>query len=149
MLRPIVMAAVAAAVLLVSPTSHAQFAKPEDAVKYRQSVFTVMGRSMGGLNAVVRGDRPYNAAEVQRNAEIIAMMAGLPWTAFGPGTESPKALPAIWKEGDKFKKAQDGLQDAAAKLVAASKTGKVEDLRGAFGNVGASCKACHDDFRGK
>lgn len=149
MLRPIVMAAVAAAVLLVSPTSHAQFAKPEDAVKYRQSVFTVMARSFGGLNLVVKGERPYNAAEVQRNAEIVAMMASLPWTAFGAGTESPKALPAIWKEGDKFKKAQDSLQDATAKLVAASKTGKVEDLRGAFGAVGQSCKACHDDFRGK
>jgi cytochrome c556 len=34
-----------------------------------------------------------------------------------------------------------------AKLNAAAKTGNLDQIKAAFGAAGASCKACHDDFR--
>jgi cytochrome c556 len=34
-------------------------------------------------------------------------------------------------------------------LAAAAKTGKLDDLKTAFGNTAATCKGCHDTFRAK
>lgn len=35
----------------------------------------------------------------------------------------------------------------AMKLNAAAKTGNLDQIKAAFGNVAGSCKACHDSFR--
>ena len=40
----------------------AQFAKAEDAIKYRQSALTVMSNHMGRLAAMAKGERPFDAA---------------------------------------------------------------------------------------
>ena len=65
----------------------AQFAKPEDAVKYRKAAFTVMAAHFGRVGAMVQGRVPFDAAAAQSNAEIATMMSKLPFTAFGPGTD--------------------------------------------------------------
>jgi cytochrome c556 len=134
---------------LIPFAASAQFAKPEDAIKYRQSALAVQGRHFGLINATVKGDRPFDAAQVTRDAEIVAMMSSLPWTAFGAGTEGGKAKPEIWKESADFKKKSEDLQAATAKLVVAAKGGKMEDIRAAFGATGQTCKACHDEYRSK
>jgi len=33
-------------------------------------------------------------------------------------------------------------------LLAAAQTGKLEEIKAAYGETGASCKSCHDTFRG-
>jgi len=33
------------------------------------------------------------------------------------------------------------------KLVAAAKTGNLDNLKAAFGSAAPTCKACHDNFR--
>ena len=50
--------------LSIASPAFAQFAKPEDAVKYRQSTFALMGAHMGRLAAVVKGETPYNKDNV-------------------------------------------------------------------------------------
>lgn len=127
----------------------AQFAKPEDAIKYRQSAFALMGAHMGRLAAVVKGEVPYNKEDVARNAAIISTLSSLPWQAFGPGTEGGKAEPAIWKESAKFKTASDRMQAAVAELNTAAQSGNPENLKKALGATSQTCKACHDDFRKK
>jgi hypothetical protein len=44
---------------LFAQTAQAQFAKPEDAIKYRQSVFTVLGNSFGSYVMILMA--PTNA----------------------------------------------------------------------------------------
>ena len=127
----------------------AQFQKSEDAIKYRQSAFTVMGNSFGKISAVVKGDVPYNKDEVAKNAAIVAMMSTLPWQAFGPGTEGGKAQSDIWSDNAKFKAASEKMQLAAADLNKAAQSGDLESIKKAFAATGASCKNCHDDFRKK
>ena len=39
------------------------------------------------------------------------------------------------------------MQAEIAKLNTAAKAGNVDALKAAFGPAGASCKACHDNFR--
>ena len=138
----------ALALTLATPAM-AQFAKPEDAIKYRQSAFALMGTHMGRLAAVVKGEVPYNKEDVARNAAIISTLSSLPWQAFGPGTEGGKAEPAIWKESAKFKTASDRMQAAVAELNTAAQSGNPENLKKALGATSQTCKACHDDFRKK
>jgi cytochrome c556 len=138
----------ALALTLAAPAM-AQFAKPEDAIKYRQSAFALMGAHMGRLAAVVKGEVPYNKEDVVRNAAIISTLSSMPWQAFGPGTEGGKAEPAIWKESAKFKSAADKMQAAVAELNTAAQSGNPENLKKALGATSQTCKACHDDFRKK
>lgn len=130
-------------------TASAQFAKKEDAIKYRQSAFSLMGTHMNRIAAVTKGEVPFNAAEVQKSAAVIATLSALPWEAFGPGTEGGKAKPAIWKEMDKVKGGADKLMKAAADLNTAAKSGNLEQIKKAFGATGQACKACHDDYKDK
>ena len=148
-LQKITLAATATVLTIGSGFAFAQFQKPEDAIKYRQSVYTVLGNSFGKISAVVKGEVPYNKDDVAKNAAIIAMMSTLPWQAFGPGTEGGKAQPAIWSDNAKFKAASEKMQLAVVDLNKAAQSGDLENIKKAFGATGQTCKGCHDDFRKK
>jgi cytochrome c556 len=142
----------AAAVMIgagLSLPAAAQFQKPEDAIKYRKAVFTVMGNHMGRLGAMVNNKAPYDAKAAAASAEVLATLAPLPWSAFGEGTDKgeTRAQANIWSEADKFKAGATKMQDEIAKLDAAAKTNDLAKLKAAFGPVGQSCKGCHDNFR--
>lgn len=138
----------ASAALLATPAS-AQFAKSEDAIKYRQSALFVMGQHFGRLGAMANGKAPFDAKLAQDNAAVLESMAKLPWAGFGDGTEGGKAKPEIWKEKAKFNDHADKFQAEAIKLAAAAKTGDLAQLKTAFGPAAQTCKACHDAFRNR
>ena len=148
-LQKIVLASTATVLTISAGIAFAQFQKPEDAIKYRQSAFTVMANSFGKIGAVVKGEAPYNKDEVVKNAAIVTMMSTLPWQAFGPGTEGGKAQSDIWSDNAKFKSASEKMQLAVVDLNKAAQSGDLESIKKAFGTAGASCKNCHDDFRKK
>jgi cytochrome c556 len=129
--------------------AQAQFAKPEDAIKYRKASFTVMAAHFGRLGAMANGRAPYDAKAAADNAEVVATLSKLPWAAFGEGTDKgdTRAKPEIWKEAAKYKEAADKMQAEIVKLNTAAKAGNIDALKAAFGPAAASCKACHDNFR--
>jgi cytochrome c556 len=129
--------------------AQAQFAKPEDAIKYRKASFTVMAAHFGRLGAMANGRTPYDAKAAADNADVVATLSKLPWTAFGEGTDKgdTRAKPEVWKEATKFKEASDKMQAEIVKLNTAAKAGNIDALKVAFGPAAASCKACHDNFR--
>lgn len=140
----------AAAALAGAAPASAQFAKPEDAIKYRQSALFVMAQHFGRLGAMANGRIPFDAKAAADNADVVANMAKLPWAGFGPGTDKgapTKAKPEIWAEQAKFKEHSEKLIAETTKLAAAAKTGSVDNLKAAFGPTAGSCKACHDSFR--
>jgi len=142
--------ALAALAAGLSGPAAAQFAKPEDAIKYRQSALFMMSQHVGRLGAMANGRTPFDAKAAAENAEIVQALSHLPWAGFGPGTDKgapTKAEPAVWSEPAKFKAASERLQAETANLAAAAKTGNLDNLKAAFGPTAASCKACHDDFR--
>ena len=146
-----IFAAGLAAMVTALPAA-AQFAKPEDAIKYRQSVMTVMTAHFGRISAVVQGKVPYDAKATADNAAIVLTMSRLPFTAFVEGSDkggNTKAKPEIWKEMDKFQAGGKDLQEQAAKLDAAAKSGNLDAVKAAFGDTGKACKACHDNFKDK
>ena len=136
---------------VLSFSAAAQFAKPEDAVKYRKATFTVMSAHTQRLGQMAQGKVPFDAKTAAENADVLASMAKLPWAAFGEGTETAdtKAKPEVWKQGAKFKEIADKLQADTAKLAVAAKTGKEDAFKTAFATAAGNCKSCHDDFRNK
>ena len=142
--------ALTGALVALSLPAAAQFDKPEDAVKYRQSSLFVMGQHFARVGAMANGRVPFDAKVAADNAEIVAAMAKLPWAAFGPGTDKgapTKAKPEIWTEQAKFKDAGDKAMAETAKLAAAAKTGNLDALKTAFAATAGTCKACHDAYR--
>lgn len=144
--------AAAAALVSLSAPAVAQFAKPEDAIKYRQSALSLMGTHFGRIGAMANGRVPYDAKVAADNAELVATLSKLPWAGFTPGTESggnTKAKPEIWTEQVKFKDNSDKFQAETARLAAAAKTGNLDTLKTAFAATADSCKTCHDAYRAK
>jgi cytochrome c556 len=127
----------------------AQFAKPEDAIKYRKAAFTVMATHFGRVAAMANGRIPFDAKAAADNAEIATMMSKLPYAGFVPGSDKgeTKAEPKIWTEMDKFNAAASKMQEEMAKLNVAAKGGNLDAIKAAVGETGKSCKACHDNYR--
>ena len=151
-MKPFVHLASACALLAVSVSASAQFAKPEDSIRYRQSSLFIMGQHFARVGAMANGRTPFDAKVAAENAEIVAAMAKLPWAGFGPGTDKgapTKAKAEIWSEQAKFREAGEKTTAETAKLAAAAKTGNLDALKAAFGATAGSCKACHDAYRGQ
>ena len=113
--------ALTCATLFAALPAHAQFQKPEDAIKYRKGAFTVMAAHFGRIGAMANGRVPFKG--------------------------ETRAKPEIWTDAAKFKEGSQAMIDAVGKLNAAAKTGNLDQIKAAFGDAGKTCKACHDNFR--
>jgi cytochrome c556 len=138
----------ACAVTLSAPAA-AQFAKPEDAVKYRKNALFVMQQNFARLGAMASGRAPFDAKVAADSAAVAAFVSTLPWAAFGEGTDKgdTRAKPEIWKEPAKFKEYADKMEAEMAKLSSIAKTGNLDGIKVAVGAAGATCKTCHDAYR--
>jgi cytochrome c556 len=137
------------AMLAVAFPAAAQFAKPEDAYKYRASVMTLQGAHMSRINAQLRSANP-DIAVIQQNVAVLDTLNRLFFTAFPEGSDmvaSSRAKPEIWQQQAKFRDLAERLNGDVAKLQAAAKSGDVGATRSAFQTTAQTCKACHDDFR--
>jgi|CXWL01.1.fsa_nt_gi cytochrome c556 len=151
MKRKMVMAALALAVGAGASFQASAQAKPEALVKQRQAAMTLQAKYFGPIGAMVQGKMPYDAAIVTRNAAYLEDLAKMPWDGFQASTADLKsdAKPEIYKEMDKFKGYWEKFEGNAAKLAAAAKSGDQGAVKAAFGEVGKSCKGCHDDYKVK
>jgi cytochrome c556 len=144
------MVAAGLAALFTSTPAAAQFAKPEDAIRYRQAGMTIMATHFGRVAAMANGRVPFDAKAAADNAELATIVSKLPFAGFVEGSDKgapTKAEPKIWTENDKFRAAASKMQDEMAKLNAAAKTGSIDAMKTAVGATGQACKACHDSYR--
>jgi cytochrome c556 len=135
---------------LVSLPAAAQFQKPEDAIKYRQSALFVMATHFGRVAAMAQGKAPFDAKTAADSSAIVVTMSKLPWAAFGEGTDKgapTRAKPEVWKDWAKVKDLSAKMMAEAEKLDAAAKTGNLDTIKAAVSALGGACKACHDDYR--
>ena len=129
----------------------AQFAKAEDAVKYRQSALFVMQQNFSRVAGMAAGKIPFDAKVAADSATVAEFASKLPWAGFGPGTDKPesKAKPEIWTSKAKFDDYATKMQAEMAKLATATKSGNLDSIKVAVNATGGTCKSCHDDFRAK
>ena len=144
----ILLASVAAAFALPAA---AQFAKPEDAIKYRKNALFVMQQNFGRVAGMAAGKIPFDAKIAADSAAVAEFVGKLPWAGFGPGTDlgDTKAKPEIWANKAKFDDIAKKMDAEMVKLSATAKTGNLENIKVAANAVGGTCKTCHDDYRAK
>ena len=135
--------------LMIAVPASAQFAKPEDAIKYRKSALYVMQTHFGRVAAMASGKAPFDPKLAADSAAVAEYVSKLPWTAFVEGSDKgdTRAKPEIWKDQAKFKEYAEKMQGEMGKLALAAKSGNLDSIRTAVGATGASCKSCHDTFR--
>ncbi len=141
----------AAVVVTLAAPASAQFAKPEDAIKYRKNSLFVMQQNFGRVAAMAAGKAPFDAKVAAESAAVAEFVGKLPWVAFVDGTDKgeTKALADIWKDKAKFNEYADKMQAEMTKLSAAAKSGNLDSIKLAVNATGGTCKTCHDAFRGK
>jgi len=134
---------------LTALPAQAQFRNAEAAIKYRQSAMYLQNNHLSRLFAMANGQVPFDAKVAAEQIEIVSALNRLQFTAFIDGSDkgNSNAKPEVWSEKDKFSAAATKSQEDIGKLVAAGKTGSLDQIKAAVGAVGKSCKACHDDYR--
>ena len=140
--------------LAVSLTAAAQLS-PEEQIETRKAGFTYMAWNMGKIKAqVIDESVEYNPEQVSAAAQTIAAIANSGMGAlFGPGTDhdvgdqATRADPALFDNMNDMAELAGNLGTASDNLVTAAATGDPSAVRAAFGEVGKSCKACHDKYR--
>jgi cytochrome c556 len=146
MMRAVWIAALATGMALPAA---AQFARPEEAVKYRQATWFVLNQHFTRIGAMTRGRVPFDGRLALRDAEVVAALARLPSTAFGPGTNLPNnhARPEIWTETQRFRELGDRLVADTTRLLAVARTQDLDQIKAAYGAAANTCKECHDAYR--
>lgn len=127
----------------------AQFAKPEDAIKYRKSAMFLMQQNFGRVGAMASGKAPFDPKIAAESAAIAEFMSKLPWLAYIQGSDKgdTRAKPEIWKDPAKFKDYADKMQAEMSKLAIVAKAGNFDGIKAGVSATGGACKTCHDDFR--
>lgn len=138
-----------AAAVFMHAAAHAQFARPDTAVKYRQSAFYVMGQHFSRIGAMANGKIPLDTKLASEDAETVAALAKLPIRGFIAGTEtlSAKVKAEAWAEMPKFRALYDNMVVEAGTLAAAARSNNLAQLKAAFAATAAACKACHDQYK--
>ncbi|MGD9222033.1 MAG: cytochrome c [Desulfobacteraceae bacterium] len=128
----------------------AEYAKPEDAIKYRKSVMQVIKKHFGSMAAVVKAEMPFDKAAFANDAKVVAMMSKLPWEASllpgsfeGDTTLKEKAL----KESDGFLAEAKRFENASRELAVAAESGEMAAIKKQFGATAQTCGGCHKPYR--
>lgn len=116
----------------------------------REAFMKQNGRLLGAVAPVVKGEQPFDAAEVLAALEAFndnaqKFDAG---AMFPAGSEGGEAAPAIWSDRAGFEAAIEEYKAAAAAAIEAPPQ-DVEALRASFGRIGGSCSDCHRTYRVK
>ncbi|QFU10497.1 Cytochrome c' precursor [Stutzerimonas frequens] len=143
-----------AAVLLASTASQAQM-KPEEMVETRQAGYQFMSWNMGKIKAqVVDGKEPYDQAKVAAAANAIAAIANSGMgSLYSPDTtteqlgKATRLKPEFFQNLDEAGQIGRKFTAAANQLAKVAAEGDQAAIKKAFGDVGGSCKSCHDKFR--
>lgn len=129
-------------------------AKPEDAIKYRQSGYAFMAWNMGRIKQNVEGN--FNKDEVVKAANAIQAIANsgmgalyLPGTDKGKGWEESRAKPEIWTDKEKMGKVATEFVKEANEMAKVAAGGDAAAVKAQLGKLGGTCKGCHDDFKAK
>ena len=141
--------------LAIAGLSAAAFAanlEPAEQIETRQAGYKFMSWNMKKIKANLEGN--YSQPAVQGAANAIAGIANSGMGAlYGPGTDraigdvQTRVKPELFTEREEVGRVARNFIVAANDLVEVAALGDPDDVKAAFGALGKSCKACHDQFR--
>lgn len=119
-------------------------------VKQRMEAMKAISRSQKQIIAMIRAERPFNAAKVAAAARGIEQHATQMPQLFPEGSHHgvSEASPDIWQEWEGFVALSEQLRRRARALRAKAEVATgAEDIRSELLALGKACKSCHSDFR--
>ena len=125
--------------------SGAAFAGP---IEDRQANMKAVGKAMGALAAIAKKEAPCDAPVVNTNATTLANNVKESKAHFPEGSETGDketwAKSEIWQNKADFEAKADKSVEAAMQMAAVTEEA---NFGAALGALGATCKACHQDYR--
>lgn len=145
--------AVAAFAIGLSTTTLAQsIGKPEDQIRWRQSVMQTLNWSLQRIKSNIDGT--FNKEQVIQAANVIQALANSGSGAlFAPGTDTGKGWhdtgvkPELFTNSAKLKEVGMAYNKEANEMAKVAAGGDAAAVKAQFGNLGKACKGCHDEFR--
>ncbi|MFV2029838.1 c-type cytochrome [Neisseria sp. S1] len=114
----------------------------------RTTAFKAMMPNFSSMGKMVKGEEPYDVEKFKTAAAAFAEDSKKPFEHFQKDEQGDgDLLPVTWEKPDEFNAQKEKFAAAVAELNAQAQTGNLEAIKVAYGNVGASCKSCHDTFR--
>jgi cytochrome c556 len=124
--------------------------KPETAIHYRQSVYTMIGWNFMPMVEMIKSKTPWDSTAFALHADRIAALAPQLLEGFPEGSDKgaeTEAKADIWKSMDDFKSKMNDLVRESKTLADVAKTGDEAKMRDQFKKTAGTCKACHDKYR--
>jgi cytochrome c556 len=126
-------------------------ATPAETIKARRVAFKDMGKSMKAIGGQLKSGTP-DVAVIRGAAATLAATAPKLEHAFPKGTGpeagvKTEASADIWAKPAEFAKLMGELQTKTKALDGAAKGGDLAKIGAATGDLGSTCKACHQSFK--
>ena len=151
MLKKVVLLAIGG-VFATGVAAQSELFKADDLVKYRQSIYQVMGAQAKVMGAMVKGEIDFDGEALHQRALNMGNVGKLLGETYVPATQGvadSNMLPAAWEDMDDFGAKGKAFGSALQELIAVSGEPGFDEVqaRAAVGKVMKGCKACHDDYR--
>lgn len=126
--------------------------KPEDQIRWRQSGMQVLSWNLLRIKANLEGT--FNKDQVIQAANVIQALANSGSGAlFQPGSDTGKGWhdtnvkAEYFTNAAKLKEVGMAYNKEANEMAKVAAGGDAAAVKAQFGNLGKSCKGCHDEFR--
>ena len=114
----------------------------------REAAMKKIGGAMGGLAAIAKGEKPYDAETVKSSLTTMSEAIKVFPSYFPEGSEmdDQEASPKIWENKADFEAHAKKLADDADALLAQLPADQAA-VGAAMGVLGKDCGACHELYR--
>jgi cytochrome c556 len=125
----------------------------QDTIRSRQSHYKQIGAAMKGIGDELKKREP-SVDVLQRQAVIIRDYAPKieGWFPEGSGSGAglkTEARDEIWSDSEGFRQSAQELIARSEQFHAITQTGDLAAIRAGVGDLGGTCKGCHDKYRAK
>ncbi|SHI27552.1 c-type cytochrome [Ferrimonas marina] len=135
--------------MMGTATAKGAFDDTDDAIQYRQAAFGLIKENFADMGAMLKKKKPMDSEAFAQRAQHLALLAEIPFTGFIPGSDKGKtdALGKVWQQRSDFDQRASQFAQATATLAQVSQGNDLKATAKAFGDVGKTCKGCHDNFK--
>lgn len=121
----------------------------QDAIAQRKAFMKSVGAATKLSNEMIKGEKPFDAKAAADGMDKIATGLDGFVKQFPKGTETGGETTVslkVWEEPQDFEAKAKAFAATAAKAAAEAGNG-ADAFKAAFGDVGKSCKGCHEVYR--
>lgn len=134
-------------------TAQAPGSPAEQAITARQANFEAIKEANDAMKAEAEAEAPDLALFQAEAATLLGHVEDIgKLFPEGSGPEAgieTEALAVIWENPTEFAKAAERMTEVAGQFLTIARGGDIDEIRAGLGELGETCRACHQQFRQK